>query len=237
MGETAAARNILFVCSGNIMRSVVSECVLRARTREILGETDGLMTAESCGLEAQPEMPPHEQARIALEYLGVSLCDTKASRADEDHMRRCDLAITMTRQQSYILASRFPDQIRKCFSLIELNGVIDTQLELRGTSLASRDWEGEARGLTAGELGRGLELAADILTIVPRELMRPIAGVNLYIAELLLLFSPCYHQVSGVHDPIGGSLEETQKCARLLDSEVTLLLRGLLALAICELSS
>lgn len=234
MTEAPDTLNILFVCAGNIMRSVISECLLKARSEELLGESAVLLAAESCGLEAENDAAPHGDAMMALEYLGVPVLNTTASRADEEHMRRCDIAVTMTRQQSYILASRFPEQMRKYFSMMEINGAIETLLEWRGTSLEARDWVEAARSLPPEGLGRGLKLAAEALQNAMRELMRPLAGVPLNIVELLTLFSPCFHQVSAVHDPIGGGPEETYKCARILDEQVTLMLCGLLALAVIE---
>lgn len=226
--------NILFICAGNLMRSVISECLLFARAHDLLGPVEGLFTAESCGLEAVPDMPPHDDAVAALEHLGVPLVETGAVRADEDLLARCDLAVTMTRQQSYILASRFPADRRKYFSLMELNGAVETLLLMRSTGIDERDWTAEARRLEPGDLMGGLELAVAALHSSTRETMRPLAGVPLSIVELLTLFSPCFHQVSGVHDPIGGTREETFKCAAILDREVTLLLRGLIALAVTE---
>lgn len=231
MAEDGGGLNLLFICSGNIMRSVISECVLRGRAAEMLGDIDGLMAAESCGLEAKPDAPPHDEALRAVEYLGVPLCETGASPTDSERLERCDLAVTMTRQQLYVLASRFPDLKQKYFSLIELNGAIETLLELCGTGLDGRDWAVEARRLVPAELGKALKESVAEITSAQRELLWPLPGVKLNISELLTLFSPCFHQVSGVHDPLGGTPEETLRCARLLDTEVTRLLRGLLALA------
>lgn len=218
------------------MRSVISECVLRERARTFLGESSGVLTTESCGLEAQPDAPPHDDALLALEHLGVPVCDTGASRADEEHMGRCDLAIAMTRQQSYVLANRFPAHMNKYFSLIEINGAIETLLERREVTVESGDSIADARRMSPGELDRGLRLAAASLSSERREFMKPLAGVPLNIFELLTLFSTCFHQVSGIHDPIGGASAEKFKCADLLDGEVTLLLRGLLALT-CTMGS
>lgn len=236
MDPGASRLNILFICSGNIMRSVISECLLRARSAELLEQSEALFSAESCGLEAQPDAPPHDDALEALAHLGVPACGTGASRADDEHLRRCDLAVTMTRQQEYVLASRFPEHKRKYFSLIELNGAIGTLLLWRETSLEGRDWVSEAGRLPTAELATGLTLAASALAAAPRELLFPLPGAELSIYELLTRFSPCFHQASGIHDPIGGAAEEKFKCASLIDTEVTRLLYGLLALACIELA-
>jgi protein-tyrosine-phosphatase len=223
---------ILFVCSGNIMRSVISECVLRERARALLGESSSILSIGSCGLEAQQDAPPHDDAIQALEHLGVPVCDTGACPVDQEHLSACDLAITMTRQQSYVMAHRFPADMNKYFSLIEINGAIETVLERRGERLDGGDRVEQARRMSPEDLDRRLRNAAVSLASERREFLKPLAGVPLNIYELLTLFSPCFHQVSGVHDPIGGATEDKFKCARLLDSEVTQLLYGLLAMAL-----
>lgn len=236
MAGKDATLSILFVCAGNIMRSVISECLLGTRATELLGDRGVLISAQSCGLEAEQDAAPHGDAVAALEYLGIPLVETTASRADGGHLRQCDIAITMTRQQSYILAGRFPDQMRKCFSMLEINGAIETLLEAAAASPPDDPGAvAAAAELPAEDLSRGLRLAALALQNAPRELMRPLPGVPLGIVELLTLFSPCFYQVSAVHDPIGGGIEETYRCARLLDEQVTLLARGLLVLAASEL--
>lgn len=80
MTEAPYTLNILFVCAGNIMRSVISECLLKARSEELLGESAVLLAAESCGLEAENDAAPHGDAIMALEYLGVPVLDTTADR-------------------------------------------------------------------------------------------------------------------------------------------------------------
>jgi protein-tyrosine phosphatase len=235
MSSEPRTLNVLFVCSGNIMRSVVSEALLAVLAREFLGDASGLLAAESCGLEADPDSPPHDEALRALEHLGIPGPSTRSARIDLEKINKADLVVTMTRQQTYVLGSRFPERMGKYFSIIELNGSIETLLEWRRSDMDSRDWVRAADELEPEELGRGLELAAMRLTEAFRPFLRPLPGVPLNIAELLRHFSPCFHQVSGVHDPIGGAPEETLKCADLLEAEVTRMVRGLLALACVEL--
>ncbi|MCJ7653568.1 MAG: hypothetical protein MUO75_07700, partial [Actinobacteria bacterium] len=175
---------------------------------------------------------PHSECVRALEILGIPDNETTASRVSSELMKRSDLAITMTRQQCYQMAHKFPEYKRRCFAIIEINGAIETILESRGTALEDRDWEKLAIGLPDAELSEALDAAASALQGAPRELMRPIPGVPLDVRELMTLFSTCFYQVSGVHDPIGGTEEETERCARQIDTEVTRLLRGMLALAL-----
>jgi protein-tyrosine-phosphatase len=228
---------ILFVCSGNIMRSVIAESVFLARAAEYLGDRASALQAESGGLEAVEDSAPHPDCLHALELLGVPDCSSNASRLSEEIVRHSDLVLTMTRQQCYQMAHRFPEHSSRFFSLIEVNGAIETLIENRVITLEDSEWKEVAGAFSEAELSEALERAASDLRDAPRELMRPIPGVPLEVRELMTLFSPCFYQVSGINDPIGGTAEETEKCARQIDSEVTLFLSGMLALALSNIQS
>lgn len=223
--------HLLFICAGNIMRSVIAECVVRARAGELLGVLAGTVTSESCGLKAEEDSPPHPEALRALENLGVPACDTNSVLIDRDHMERAALAMTMTRQQCYVLAGRFPEYGRKCFSLVEVNGAIEMLLEARGASVEGQDWASLAR-LDPRDLEAALDRAVESIRSIPREEVRQIPGVPMDVRELMTMFAPCFYQASGIHDPLGGTEEECDQCARLVDREVTLLVKGMLALAL-----
>jgi protein-tyrosine-phosphatase len=223
---------LLFICAGNIMRSVIAECVVRARTDELLGVVAGVITSESCGLKAEEDTPPHPEALRTLEKLGIAACDTNSALVDREHMERADLAMTMTRQQCYVLAGNFPEFGGKCFSLVEVNGAIEMLLEARGVSLDRTDWAGLARAMGLKQLDAALDRAVQEIRSIPREDVRQIPGVPMDVRELMTLFAPCFYQASGIHDPLGGTEEESDRCARLVDREVTLLVKGLLALAL-----
>ncbi|MBU1672632.1 MAG: hypothetical protein KKF41_09400 [Actinobacteria bacterium] len=214
------------------MRSVVAECVLEARCVELLGDKASLIDASSAGLEAEHASPAHPKAQAALELLGLPPSEGSSSLVSEELMTGTDLAVTMTRQQCYQLASRFPDHGRKCFSLIELNGALETILEWKGTSTGGRDRATELRATDGVELEARLALAVGALKSAPRELLRPLPGVDLDVRRLMTQFATCFYHVSGVQDPVSGTRQDMVRCAHLIDSEVTAMLEGLLALAL-----
>lgn len=226
---------ILFVCAGNLLRSVISECVFEERARELPGDASSVFEVESSGLEAQSgkEIPyPHPDSLRALACIGLPGHDVTPTRTDDEHLRRADLAITMTRQQCYVMASRFPEYRRKCFSLLEVNGALWTLMDGRQLSIDDGAVEALAKGISPRDLSYGLARVTSTLTGTPRELFFPLEGVPLNVKELMTLFAPCFFQVSGVHDPMGGTEKELEKCARQLDREVTRFLHGLVSLAL-----
>jgi protein-tyrosine phosphatase len=185
---------ILFVCSGNIMRSVIAESVFRARAEELLGNRASAFEAESSGLEAVENSAPHPDCVLALELLCVPECGSTASRLSEDIIKRSDLILTMTRQQCYQIAHRFPEFKRKFFALVEVNGAIETLLENRGITLDESDWQEVAGGLSHVELVEALNRVASALVSAPRELLRPLPDVPLDLRELMTRFSPCFYR-------------------------------------------
>ncbi len=207
---------IHFVCTGNLLRSVLCERLAIQRAPGVIGDAGVGLVASSSGLEADPGQGAHRDCETAMELLGLSGGIPAPTRTSEEVLERADLVVAMTRQQCYVLASRYPAQRRKVFSLIEINGAIETLMD------GSQGGSGGADG--------ALDRATEALQTAGRETMRPLPGVPLDIRQLMTLFGPCFYQVSGVHDPMGGTPAEVERCARILDEEVTNLLAGLLRL-------
>lgn len=223
---------LLFVCAGNIMRSYMAECILSARVARMLGDDARLFESESCGIAADNNRPPHPAALMSLEKLGVDPVDTTAAMADLGHLEWADFALAMTRQQCYKLAGRFPSEALKCYSLVEMNGALEMLLEERSITLDGQDWAGRAKAAGHVSLEAGLLRAVLAIKAIPRESVRQIPGVYMDVRQLMTNFAPCFYQASGIHDPLNGTQKDMDDCARLVDREVTTLVKGMLALAL-----
>ncbi|MFC9896061.1 low molecular weight phosphatase family protein [Nocardia sp. NPDC127579] len=87
--------HVLFVCNGNVCRSVIAERVARAVAREY--ELTGL-TAESAGTRALVGFPVEPLAAQTITGLGADPAGFKARKLRPDMIDRADLVLAMTVQ-------------------------------------------------------------------------------------------------------------------------------------------
>ncbi|MGW0181635.1 arsenate reductase/protein-tyrosine-phosphatase family protein [Nocardia sp. NPDC003345] len=85
--------HILFVCNGNVCRSVIAERL----TRSIAVEYRlGGITAESAGTRALVGFPVEPRAAEAITGLGGDPANFRARKLEPEHIDRADLVLTMT---------------------------------------------------------------------------------------------------------------------------------------------
>jgi protein-tyrosine-phosphatase len=110
----SSARNIVFVCFGNIMRSPVAEALFHA-TAASTGLT-GLQIS-SAGLHAIPGNTTHPWALTAAEELGVTLVDHRAKLITSEIVKNADAIFTMDFQNKAEMITRFPTAKNKIVML------------------------------------------------------------------------------------------------------------------------
>lgn len=111
---SSGARNIVFVCFGNIMRSAAAEALFHA-TAASTGLT-GLQIS-SAGLHAVPGKPAHPWALVAGEELGVSLANHRAKLITTDVVQNANAIFTMDFQNKAEMITRFPGAKNKILML------------------------------------------------------------------------------------------------------------------------
>ena len=111
---SSSARNIVFVCFGNIMRSPMAEALFHDAT----GPTrlTGLQIS-SAGLHAIPGKAAHPWALAAAEELGVSLANHRAKLITTDVVKSADAIFTMDFQNKAEMITRFPTAKHKIVML------------------------------------------------------------------------------------------------------------------------
>ncbi|MBL1077934.1 low molecular weight phosphatase family protein [Nocardia sp. 2] len=108
--------HVLFVCSGNVCRSVIAERLTLAVAAE-----HGLqeLTAESAGVRALVGFPVEPLAAQTIEGLGGDAANFKARRLKPDMVHRADLVLTMTEQIRDQVRDLVPEAVARTFTLLE----------------------------------------------------------------------------------------------------------------------
>jgi protein-tyrosine phosphatase len=107
-------RSFLFICKGNICRSVFAQGL----AVKIAGEK-GILDAvfDSAGLEVSRAMPPPVEALIAAREFGVTLDDYRSKRISREMVRSYDMVIAMEAWQLEVLKRLLPQRKDRFFLL------------------------------------------------------------------------------------------------------------------------
>lgn len=117
---------VIFVCDGNIERSVVAEFLFRRFVEE-----HGIqnVTVDSFGIfgdngDDPPELPhlhnyppEYNAARPVLEELGLDISSHAAQRVELDEMKQASVVVAMHSHIAHVLRGRFPtekEKVRVC---------------------------------------------------------------------------------------------------------------------------
>lgn len=106
------ARQVMFVCHGNIIRSAFAANLLRQR----LGARSGVRIA-SAGLEATPGRPSHPTAQRIAARLRIDLSRHVATRLSLEGVQASDVVFVVDAPQFAALRARFPQARDKIFPL------------------------------------------------------------------------------------------------------------------------
>lgn len=112
--------HILFVCSGNVCRSVIAERLTRAYATEC-GLTE--LTAESAGIRGLAGYPVEPRAAAVISGLGGDPTGFRARRLSERMVAAADLVLAMTDDQRDRAATLAPGASPKSFTLPEAHRI------------------------------------------------------------------------------------------------------------------
>jgi protein-tyrosine phosphatase len=99
--------SILIVCTGNILRSVIAESLLRSELpNDILIESAGY-PCKRTGAKPLPAV------RDVMREIGLDVSKHRAQRVTEEMIDRSELILIMTRRQKAKLSSAFPNASTK----------------------------------------------------------------------------------------------------------------------------
>jgi len=172
---------LLFVCTGNLCRSPVAECLTRAWIAPLLDGQAAAVHVSSAGLEAREGEPMDPRSANALVQLGGDPAAFAARHFRAAMAEDADLVLTMTRRQRRSVLAATPRGLRRTFTLLEavdllsradLSGLDSEQsLEKRASVLAGR--------LDAARAFRAASSADDIPDPIgrPDRVHRTVAGI------------------------------------------------------------
>ncbi|MGN5239515.1 MULTISPECIES: arsenate reductase/protein-tyrosine-phosphatase family protein [unclassified Rhodococcus (in: high G+C Gram-positive bacteria)] len=107
---------ILFVCSGNVCRSVIAERLTLAYASE---RRINDLAAESAGTRALVGYPVEPRAAAVIEGLGGNVIERRARRVDAGMIARANLVLTMTEDQRDRVGALAAGSSMKSFTLTE----------------------------------------------------------------------------------------------------------------------
>jgi len=110
--------NVLFVCSGDTCRSTMASSIMRNKilSRHLKG-----LNCSSSGLFVTHEILMNENAKKALEMLGIKPVKHRATQLTESLIKEASLVLTMTDEQAHTILNRFP-YFKHVFSLRQFVG-------------------------------------------------------------------------------------------------------------------
>ncbi|MDD4802748.1 MAG: low molecular weight protein arginine phosphatase [Syntrophomonas sp.] len=118
-----AAKNILFVCTGNTCRSPMASQLLLNKLQQ-QGESMQATDIQVCsaGLFTYDGLPASAQAIEVMREEGIDISLHRSALLESSHIHDADLILTMTSSQRDILINRFPYKYLCVYTLGEFVG-------------------------------------------------------------------------------------------------------------------
>ena len=113
----AGARSFVFVCFGNIMRSAMTEFLMKKALSQAPQAVGQNVRIVSAGLHANPGREAHPWMQEAAEGLGLSLTSHRAKLLTREMVDHADAIFAMDFQNKAELLTLYPDAADKIYML------------------------------------------------------------------------------------------------------------------------
>lgn len=142
------AKKFLFICTGNICRSLLAEKLLGRMAAE-----RGLdLQARSCGIAARSSFQVPFEIREILSKAGVGEFNHTSTPVSQDHLRWADVVLALTEEHREVVVDMFPQFRFKVHVLRAHAGLPEPDVE-DPMGLAMEDYE-----LAASRIKEALEV-------------------------------------------------------------------------------
>lgn len=113
--------DIMFVCTGNICRSAMADCILKNRVeKDRLNEK---IRVCSSGVSAyNGDIPTDEAILVMKDEYGLDLSSHRATNVADSNILQMDLILAMTLRHKFFLISMYPELKDKIYTLREYVG-------------------------------------------------------------------------------------------------------------------
>ena len=116
---------IVFVCTGNRVRSVMAKAIYDNKLKE--SETDNIII-DSAGLIRMSGAKAAENTIKICAAHGLDVRDHRSQQLDGSHIFQANLILTMETEQSEYVKSVYSDQSEKVYTLTGYKGEIDSDI-------------------------------------------------------------------------------------------------------------
>lgn len=121
--------DIMFVCTGNICRSAMAECILKDKILK-KGYMNTIRVCSSGVSAYTGDIPTDEAISVMEEEYNLDLTTHRATNIEDSDIMHMDLILAMTVRHKFFLISMYPQLKDKIFTLREYVGASENDMNI-----------------------------------------------------------------------------------------------------------
>lgn len=121
--------DIMFVCTGNICRSAMAECILKDKILK-KGYMNTIRVCSSGVSAYTGDIPTDEAISVMEEEYNLDLTTHRATNIEDSDIMHMDLILAMTIRHKFFLISMYPQLKDKIFTLREYVGASENDMNI-----------------------------------------------------------------------------------------------------------